>query len=68
VEVEDGRRTGRKRRLEEVAGGPKIRWTWWTAGTRLGFFASTPFFFDCFSSFLYLAEFFSEPRREAKRI
>jgi hypothetical protein len=32
----------------------------------MGFFASTPFFFDCFSSFLYLAEFFSEPRREGK--
>jgi hypothetical protein len=35
---------------------------------RLGFcWASTPFFFfDCFSSFPYLAEFFSEPRREGK--
>jgi hypothetical protein len=33
---------------------------------RLGFFASPPFFFGCFSSFLYPAEFFWEPRRKGK--
>jgi hypothetical protein len=34
---------------------------------RLGFFASTPFFFDCFSSFLYLAEFFLGAKKRSQR-
>jgi hypothetical protein len=50
------------RRLEEVAGGPKTRWTWWTAGIRLSFFLPSFEFL-----LLFLAELFLRKEKIKER-